>query len=97
MPLYKYKFIKDGEEKEETKEFSDKAALYSVVRANNASIVSAEEIKGKKSPINFFLFRKKIKSQEIITFAKNLSVMIDAGLSVSRALTVLTKQSKIKN
>ena len=24
MPLYKYKYIKDGEEKEETKEFADK-------------------------------------------------------------------------
>lgn len=96
MPLYKYKFIKDGEEHEETKEFSDKAALYGSVRSGEGSIVSAEEIKPKKSAIRFS-FSKKVKSQEVITFAKNLSVMIDAGLSVSRALVILTKQSKNKN
>lgn len=96
MSLYKYKFIKEGVEQEDTKEYSDKTALYGAVRANNGSIISVEEIKQKKSPFKFFSFRKKIKSQEIITFAKNLSVMIDAGLSVSRALSILVKQSKNK-
>jgi type IV pilus assembly protein PilC len=97
MPLYKYKYIKDGEEKEETKEFADKAALYGAVRSDNGSIISAKEIKGEKTPFKLFSFRKKIKSQEIITFAKNLAVMIDAGLSISRALSILGKQSKNKN
>jgi type IV pilus assembly protein PilC len=96
MALYKYKFIKDEQEHEETKEFADKAALYAAVRSDNASIISAEEVKNKKTPFKIFSLKKKIKSQEIITFAKNLSVMIDAGLAVSRALTVLTKQSKNK-
>ena len=96
MSLYKYKFIKDEEEKEETKEFADKAALYESIRAMGGSILSAEEVKSKKIPVNIFSFRKKMKAQEVITFAKNLSVMIDAGLSVSRALAVLCKQSKNK-
>jgi type IV pilus assembly protein PilC len=97
MPFYKYKYVKDGEEHEEIKEFGDKAALYGAVRANNGSIISAKEITSQKTPSKFFSLRKKIKSQEVITFAKNLSVMIDAGLSVSRALSVLSKQSKNKN
>ena len=97
MPTYKYKYTKDGEEHEEAKEYSDKAALYAAVRSDNASIISAEEMKNKKTSFKFFSFRKKIKSQEVITFAKNLSVMIDAGLSVSRALSILQKQSKNKN
>ncbi len=97
MPTYKYKFIKDGEEHEETKEYSDKAVLYAAVRAGNASILSVEEIESKKVSFNLFSFRKKLKSQEIINFAKNLAVMIDAGLSVSRALSILQKQSKNKN
>ncbi len=96
MPLYKYKFIKDEQEKEETKEFSDKGALYAAVRSWGGSIISAEEIKGAKSAFKIFSLKKKIKSQEIITFAKNLSVMVDAGLSVSRALAILIKQSKNK-
>jgi len=94
MPLYKYKFLKDGEEFEETKEFADKSSLYMAVRTNNASILSVEEINNKKKNFISFSFRKKIKPMEVITFAKNLSVMIDAGLAVSRALTVLGKQSK---
>jgi len=97
MPLYKYKFIKDGEEKEEIKEFPDKSALYSAIRSDNGSIIFAEEVKSKRTPFKFFSLRKKIKLQEVITFAKNLSVMIDAGLSVSRALSILEKQSKNKN
>ena len=96
MSFYKYKYIKDGEEHEETKEFSDKASLYASVRANNGSILSAEEIKSKKVSLKFLSFRKKIKSQEIITFAKNLAVMVDAGLPVSRSLSILIKQSKNK-
>jgi type IV pilus assembly protein PilC len=96
MPIYKYKYIKDGEEREEEREFTDKAALYASVRSENGSIVSAEEIKNGGASFKFFSIRRKIKSQEVITFAKNLSVMVDAGLSVSRALTVLSKQSKNK-
>jgi len=97
MPFYKYKYIKDEEEKEETREFDSKAALYSAVRANEASILSVEEVGKKKTTSKFFSFRKKVKPQKVIIFAKNLSVMVDAGLSVSRALTILEKQLKNKN
>lgn len=96
MPLYKYKYIKEGEEQEETKSFADKAALYQEVRLNNASVVSVEEEKAKAS-FKFISFKRRIKPQEIVTFAKNLAVMIDAGLSVSRALTILCKQSSNKS
>ncbi len=95
MPLYKYKYIKDGEEKEEEKDFSDKAALYATLRSNGATILSAEEIRGHATN-KFWNFRGRIKQQDQIAFAKNLAVMIDAGLSLSRALSVLQKQSKNK-
>lgn len=96
MPLYKYKYLKDGEEHEETKEFSDKAALYGSIRSDDASILSAEEVESKTNALKLFSFGKRVKTQEIITFAKNLAVMIDAGLAVSRALSILQKQSKNK-
>lgn len=96
MSLYKYKYTKGGQEFEETKEYSDRGALYAALRSAGSSVISVEEIEAKKSSIKIFSFSKKIKSQEIITFAKNLSVMVDAGLSVSRALSVLGKQSKNK-
>jgi type IV pilus assembly protein PilC len=96
MPIYKYKYVKDGEEREETREFSDKAALYGAIRSENGSIISAEEIKSGKTQFKLFSLRKKIKAQEVINFSKNLAVMIDAGLAVSRALSILQKQSKNK-
>jgi type IV pilus assembly protein PilC len=97
MPLYKYKYVKDKSEKEEIGEFPDKTTLYAMVRSNNGSILSVKKVGAKKSSFGFFSFRRGIKSQEVITFAKNLAVMIDAGLSISRALSVLEKQSKNKN
>lgn len=96
MSLYKYKFVKAGEEREETREFPDKVSLYNSLRANGSSVLSVEEVKSAKAGFHFS-FRKKISSAELINFAKNLSVMIDAGLSVSRALAVMQKQSKNKH
>ena len=42
------------------------------------------------------LFQSGMKVQDQIIFTKNLSGMIDAGLSLSRALSVLKKQTKNK-
>ena len=53
------------------------------------------EKESKKSPFKFS-FRKGVKPEEQITFAKNLAVMIDAGLPVSRAISILEKQTKNK-
>lgn len=96
MPIYKYKYIKAGETLEETKEFENKIALYNAIRAEGGSVVSTEELKSGSKMSFSFSVRKKVKPQEQITFARNLAVMIDAGLSVSRALAILQKQSKNK-
>lgn len=98
MPLYKYKYIKEGKEFEETREFLNKEALYNMIRSNDGSILSAEEVRSRGLSFRkFFSLRKKVKPQEVITFAKNLAAMIDAGLTVSRAISILGKQSKNKN
>jgi type IV pilus assembly protein PilC len=97
MPTYKYKYLKEGEEREETREFADKAALYAAVRSSDASILSVEEIKSKESFFSISFLKRRIKAQEVINFAKNLSVMIEAGLSVSRAISILQKQSSNKS
>lgn len=97
MPNYKYKYIVNGVEKQEIKSFADKGELYSAIRGENGSVVSVEEIKSKRPSINIFSFRKKIKPEDQINFAKNIAVMVDAGLSISRALSVLQKQAKKKN
>lgn len=95
MSLYKYKYIINNEEKEETKEFEDKKSLYDFLHKEGGVLLSSEEVVAKKT-FSFNIGMGKIKAQEKISFAKNLAVMIDAGLSVSRALTIMTKQTKNK-
>jgi hypothetical protein len=59
MPIYKYKFLKDGVETDETKDFSGKESLYAYIRSNNASVISVEEIKsGKATPEDIELLKE---------------------------------------
>ncbi|MEK7642334.1 MAG: type II secretion system F family protein [Patescibacteria group bacterium] len=96
MPIYKFKAIdKDGNEFEDTKEFGDKAALYSYLHKIEGKMVEVNEVKKNNKPAFNFSF-SRVKQQEKIAFARNLAVMIDAGLPISRALSILEKQSHRK-
>ncbi len=94
MPKYKYKTVKNGLEIENQIESKDKATLYKNIIKEGGAVVSISEINESKKD-SFFTF-KQIKNEDKINFAKNLSVMIDAGLSVSRAIAILQKQSTNK-
>jgi type IV pilus assembly protein PilC len=94
--LFKYKYIKDGEEREETKDFEGKSELYSYMRKISASLVSVEEAKKEKKSFSLWPFGGRVKPHDIISFTKNMAVMIEAGLSLSRALAILRKQSHNK-
>jgi type IV pilus assembly protein PilC len=99
MTLYKYKAIsKEGETTETTMEAPDRFAVYKKIKEAGGSVVYANEVK-----TNSFLsfawaanFLGKVKTHEKIIFARNLSAMIQAGLSVTRALSVMEKQTKNK-
>lgn len=97
MPFYKYKIIKDGVEHEENKEFPDKVSLYNEVKRDGAMIISVDEVENKYSGKFNFKLRSGIKADEKISFAKNLAVMVDAGISISRALAIMGKQTTNKN
>lgn len=100
MPKFQVKAInKNGETYESTLEGATKYALYDIVRGEGGTIVSAEEIKEGKSGAGFSFslsFLSRIKTREKIFFARNLGAMLEAGLSASRALAVMEKQSKNK-
>ncbi|HEY4516157.1 MAG TPA: type II secretion system F family protein [Candidatus Paceibacterota bacterium] len=97
MPIYKYKAVKNGEEYEGKKEVADKTVLYGEVKREGGTIVSVKEEK-QKSGINFSMkLTSGVKADEKISFAKNLATMLEAGISLSRAFTIVAKQSKNKN
>jgi type IV pilus assembly protein PilC len=97
MPLFHYKTInKEGKTSEGTMEVKDKFALYHAIKMEGNTVVSAEEIKKGTgfSLDNLLPFLGGVSAHNKIIFAKNLAKMIDAGLPVTRALSILERQSK---
>jgi type IV pilus assembly protein PilC len=60
------------------------------------SIRLVEEEKNKKPEISFFNFLQRVPLKEVMVFARNLSVMISSGLTVSRAVKNLSLQTRNK-
>ena len=86
-----------GEITESTLEAPDRFALSRDLRSRGLTPLSITE-KGKNFSDKFVEFSSnllsRIKLSEQILFTKNLSGMLKAGLSLSRALLVLKKQTK---
>jgi len=90
---------KNGDAIKETVEAVDKYAVYEVARKNEHIVTRVYEAKKfsfgnfvSLEKINFFL--SKIKKDELVMMTRNLSSMLKAGLPLSRALSVIERQSK---
>jgi type IV pilus assembly protein PilC len=97
MTLFHYKTVdSNGKKTEGTLEARDKFALYHAIKKENNTILSTEEIKGKRrfSLDALLSFAGGVKAYDKVLFAKNLAKMIDAGLPLTRALAILQRQVK---
>ena len=95
MTLYKYKAKdKEGKIYEKTLEVESRYDLYAIIREEGGSVVSIHEVGKIKLPSSFDNIFNGIKTQQKITMAKNLGLMMNAGLPVTRALSVMSRQSK---
>ncbi|MFA6536662.1 MAG: type II secretion system F family protein [Candidatus Paceibacterota bacterium] len=98
MPVFNYKAQKaEGEIYESSAEFSDRFALYNDLKRRGEMILSIHEVKSKAG--NRFSFDQlfgRVGTHEQILFARNLGSMISSGLSLTRALNVILKQTKNK-
>lgn len=97
MPKFKYKaqVLETGLEIPGISEAKDKFELSKNLKAEGKILFSAEEIKESfwnMDKINAKLARIELKDK--IFFANNLSTMIQAGLPLSRALSIIQKQTK---
>ncbi|HJL55778.1 MAG TPA: type II secretion system F family protein, partial [Candidatus Paceibacterota bacterium] len=99
MPKFHYKAIKtSGEEYENTVDVPDRFSVYKHIRKEGSTVISVER-EGKKLSegvgfINSLL--GVVKVSEKIMFTRNLAVMIKAGLSLSRTLSILERQTRNK-
>ncbi|MFA6463546.1 MAG: type II secretion system F family protein [Candidatus Paceibacterota bacterium] len=76
-------------------EAQDKFALFSELKKEGLSLIKFSEVNKFNLNINLpFLGVNKLKFHDRIIFARNLGSMLKAGLSLSRALQVIEKQSK---
>jgi type II secretory pathway component PulF len=95
---FKFKAIKNsGERYDGTLESVSKFTLYNELKAQGEMLISAEEIGASGFTKYFskvFSFIGNISMAQKIAFAKNLAAMIKAGLALSRALSVIERQSK---
>lgn len=101
MPKYFYtaKSFK-GEARSGVLEVKDKKELSRILHQQDLVLISAsleeEKIKKGKLEISLPIFRG-VSLTEKMMFARNLQVMIAAGISLPRSLTILAAQTKNKN
>ena len=101
MPNFKFKAKKmTGEEIEGVKEAADRFELARELRQDGYILIFSEE-EGKARKENVFLFFilsliRRVSTAEKMIFSRNLSVMLSAGLPISRALAALARQTKNK-
>ncbi len=88
----------DGEVYKGEKDANDRFELYKMLKESGEEVLDVQEknsssMFSKGMTINL-PFMHSIKMQDKINFARNLSSMISAGLAMSRALSVMERQTK---
>ncbi len=99
MPKFKIKVVNlENVTREDVVESPSRTALYADIREKGETLISADEtddIAPKSWNIDIPILGK-VKTRDKIIFARNLGSMLDAGLPLSRALSVMEKQTKQK-
>lgn len=101
MPKFKFKAVKSsGETYEANRESADKFSLYKEVKNEGGTVVEVSEVKngngGNFSISKLLSVFGKVKMHQKVVFTKNLGAMLSAGLSLSRALSIIERQTKNK-
>lgn len=99
MPKFKYKVRElSGEDATGEVEGADRFTIAADLRSAGKTVISVEEVKsGFTLNLNMDTINEKlsrVKVQELIVFAHNLSSMMKAGLSLSRGLSIQERQTK---
>lgn len=100
MPVFTYTGEnKEGEKVTNTVTAADRFEVYSIARTQGHSVATIENSSSfslKKyldvERINYHLSR--VKQDELVMVTRNLGSMLNAGLTVSRALSVIERQTK---
>lgn len=87
----------NGSTEKRVMESPSRFGIYEEVQKSGGTVVSVEEGGGMSMPAwTSITIGTGVKTDERITFTKNLAAMISAGLTLSRALSVIERQAKNK-
>ncbi len=100
MAKFTYKGkTQEGTSVKETVEAADRYAVYEIARQNSHTVLTIEEYRLfslakiiNLEKINYFLSR--VKLDELVMITRNIGSMLKAGLPLSRALSVVERQSR---
>jgi type IV pilus assembly protein PilC len=91
MPQYKYTAINNDGEKITGNHFAEnKDIIISMILSNEYVPVRIDEMKEGLGDLNKF---KRIKNKDIAVFCRQFETMLKAGVSVTTAINILSKQS----
>jgi type IV pilus assembly protein PilC len=91
--LFTYKALqKEGHIIDGEKESENPQSLAKALKEEGLVLISTHEKKKRKIELSFSF--SAFKMHEKITFARNIGTMLDAGLALSRALEVISRQTK---
>ncbi len=101
MPIYFYKAKKiTGEYISGAKEEKSEKDLARSIRKDGYILISVEKQPGKVEKkifsFGFFNFLNRVSSIDKIVFTRNLAVLTGAGVSLSKCMEILSKQTKNK-
>lgn len=89
----------EGKKVTQTVEAPDKYAVYTIARNNGHLVTKVSDATSfslgrflNVEKINYFL--SKVKQDELVMMTRNLSSMLNAGLALTRALSVIERQTK---
>ena len=92
MPLYKCKVINSsGQRQTVLREAGDDISLRAQMRQDQIHLLSFTAVKEEKQN-EFFAVSSKVKFNEVITFFRQFSVMLKAGIPLGECLNILHKQ-----
>jgi len=101
MPLFSFKTISpEGTSAEGKKKAENKDALQKQLTEDGSQVVFIEKIESSSFLVKFKekadIMLGKVKEQEKIILARNMGSMLTAGLALSRAISVLNRQTRNK-
>ncbi len=95
MTLFAYKIVdSSGKKVAGEREAKDRFVLQDELKKEGSTLISVEEASKKNLFSLSFDFGGGVKQHDKIVFARNLSKMIEAGLPLTRGLSILERQNK---